>query len=153
MKDYPLKEIVAVNDGSKDSTFKILEKMANKHREVKAIDCRENRGKANALHIACHASKGEFLICIDSDAILAPKAAHYLVYHFLHKGERVGAVTGNPRNRNRDTLFSRLQIVEYSSIIGAIKRTQRNIRENYDRLRRSRCVSEKSTCRCRVMGP
>ncbi|MES9684263.1 glycosyltransferase, partial [Gottfriedia acidiceleris] len=64
--DYPLKEIIAVNDGSKDSTFLILEKMANKHREVKAIDCRENRGKANALHIACHASKGEFLVCIDS---------------------------------------------------------------------------------------
>ncbi|SFD66483.1 poly-beta-1,6-N-acetyl-D-glucosamine synthase [Bacillus sp. UNCCL81] len=123
--DYPLKEIIAVNDGSKDSTFKILEKMANKHREVKAIDCRENRGKANALHIACHASKGEFLVCIDSDAILAPKAAQYLIYHFLHSGERLGAVTGSPRIRNRDTLLSRLQIVEYSSIIGAIKRTQR----------------------------
>nr|WP_286163701.1 poly-beta-1,6-N-acetyl-D-glucosamine synthase [Bacillus sp. AFS088145] len=123
--DYPLKEIIAVNHGSKDSTFKVLEKIANKHREVKAIDCRENRGKANALHIACHASKGEFLVCIDSDAILAPKAAQYLIYHFLHSGERLGAVTGNPRIRNRDTLLSRLQIVEYSSIIGAIKRTQR----------------------------
>ncbi|MEE6452354.1 poly-beta-1,6-N-acetyl-D-glucosamine synthase [Gottfriedia acidiceleris] len=125
--DYPLKEIIAVNDGSNDSTFKILEQMANKHSMVKAIDCRENRGKANALHIACHASKGEFLVCIDSDAILAPKAAQYLIYHFLHSGERLGAVTGNPRIRNRDTLLSRLQIVEYSSIIGAIKRTQRII--------------------------
>ncbi|MEH7451346.1 glycosyltransferase [Gottfriedia acidiceleris] len=103
----------------------MLEKIANKHREVKAIDCRENRGKANALHIACHASKGEFLVCIESDAILAPKGAQYLIYHFLHSGERLGAVTGNPRIRNRETLLSRLQIVEYSSIIGAIKRTQR----------------------------
>ncbi|MEK1828459.1 glycosyltransferase family 2 protein [Priestia megaterium] len=37
----------------------------------------------------------------------------------------MGAVTGNPRIRNRNTLLSRIQLVEYSSIIGSIKRTQR----------------------------
>ncbi|OAS85390.1 poly-beta-1,6 N-acetyl-D-glucosamine synthase [Metabacillus litoralis] len=122
---YPKKEIIAVNDGSTDDTFKILRRLAKQHQDLKVIDCQENRGKANALIIACHASKAEYLICVDSDALLDQYAAHYLIYHFLHKGERLGAVTGNPRIRNRDTLLSRLQIVEYASIIGAIKRTQR----------------------------
>lgn len=122
---YPKKEIIVVNDGSNDNTFKILRRLVQQHKELKIIDCQENRGKANALHIACHASKGEFIVCVDSDAILDPYAAHYLIYHFLHKGERLGAVTGNPRIRNRDTLIGRIQIVEYASIIGAIKRTQR----------------------------
>ncbi|MGG3467241.1 poly-beta-1,6-N-acetyl-D-glucosamine synthase [Neobacillus pocheonensis] len=122
---YPKKEIIAINDGSSDNTFHILRRLVEQYNELKVIDCKENRGKANALHIACHASNGEFLVCVDSDAILDPYAAHYLIYHFLHKGERLGAVTGNPRIRNRDTLISRLQIVEYASIIGAIKRTQR----------------------------
>ncbi|MGM7719209.1 poly-beta-1,6-N-acetyl-D-glucosamine synthase [Metabacillus sp. Hm71] len=122
---YPKKEIIVVNDGSKDDTFKILRKLAKQHQDLKVIDCQENRGKANALIIATHASNAEYLVCVDSDALLDPYAAHYLVYHFLHKGERLGAVTGNPRIRNRDTLISRLQIVEYASIIGAIKRTQR----------------------------
>jgi biofilm PGA synthesis N-glycosyltransferase PgaC len=122
---YPKKEIIAVNDGSTDDTFKILRRLAKRYQDLKVIDCQENRGKANALIIACHASKAEYLICVDSDALLDPYAAHYLIYHFLHKGERLGAVTGNPRIRNRDTLISRLQIVEYASIIGAIKRTQR----------------------------
>ncbi|QNF29942.1 poly-beta-1,6-N-acetyl-D-glucosamine synthase [Metabacillus elymi] len=122
---YPKKEIIAVNDGSTDDTFKILRRLAKQHQDLKIIDCQENRGKANALIIACHASKAEYLICVDSDALLDQYAAHYLIYHFLHKGERLGAVTGNPRIRNRDTLLSRLQIVEYASIIGAIKRTQR----------------------------
>jgi biofilm PGA synthesis N-glycosyltransferase PgaC len=38
---------------------------------------------------------------------------------------RVGAVTGNPRVRNRATLLGKLQVGEFSSIIGLIKRSQR----------------------------
>ena len=43
----------------------------------------------------------------------------------LANGPRVGAVTGNPRIRNRSTLLGRLQVGEFSSIIGLIKRAQR----------------------------
>ena len=38
---------------------------------------------------------------------------------------RVGAVTGNPRVRNRTSLLAKIQVGEYSNIIGLIKRTQR----------------------------
>lgn len=122
---YTNKEIIAVNDGSKDKTGEILHKLAKKYDNLKVIDCKENRGKATALKLATFASKAEYLICVDSDAVLDPYAAHYLIYHFLHNGERLGAVTGNPRIRNRDTLLAKLQIVEYASIIGVIKRSQR----------------------------
>ena len=47
-----------------------------------------------------------------------------LVKH-LHESVRVGAVTGNPRIRNRSTLLGKLQVGEFSSIIGMIKRAQR----------------------------
>lgn len=122
---YPDFEIIAVNDGSSDKTGDLLKLLANKYDCLKVIDCHENRGKANALHIASHASKNEFLICVDSDAILDDNAPYHLIKHFLKNGERVGAVTGNPRIRNRDTILGKLQLVEYSSIIGSIKRTQR----------------------------
>jgi poly-beta-1,6-N-acetyl-D-glucosamine synthase len=122
---YPHKEIIVVNDGSRDRTAEILHRLVKQYDELRVIDCKENKGKANALHIACHAARSEYLIAIDSDAILDEYAAHYLIHHFFHSGERLGAVTGNPRIRNRDTLLSRLQLVEYASIIGAIKRTQR----------------------------
>ena len=122
---YKNKEIIAVNDGSQDRTGEILHRLAMQHDNLRVIDCKENRGKATALKLATFASKAEYLICVDSDAVLDPYAAHYLIYHFFHHGERLGAVTGNPRVRNRDTLLARLQIVEYASIIGAIKRAQR----------------------------
>jgi poly-beta-1,6-N-acetyl-D-glucosamine synthase len=122
---YKNKEIIAVNDGSKDKTGEILHRLEKQYDSLKVIDCRENRGKATALKLATFASKTEYLVCVDSDAILDPYAAHYLIYHFLHRGERLGAVTGNPRIRNRDTLLAKLQIVEYASIIGIIKRAQR----------------------------
>ena len=43
--------------------------------------------------------------------------------HFLNP--RVGATTGNPCVRNRSTLLARLQVGEFSSIVGLIKRAQR----------------------------
>lgn len=122
---YPHLEIIAVNDGSSDNTGEILIGLQKQYKKLRVIDCKENRGKANALHIAAHASTSEYLLCIDSDAILDDAAPYYLIHHFLERGERVGAVTGNPRIRNRDTLLSKMQLVEYSSIIGSIKRTQR----------------------------
>ncbi|CAM4317222.1 poly-beta-1,6-N-acetyl-D-glucosamine synthase [Bacillus manliponensis] len=124
---YPHLEIIAVNDGSHDKTGEILIALASTYERLRVIDCRENRGKANALHIAAHAAKSEYLLCVDSDAFLDQDAPYYLMRHFLMRGERLGAVTGNPRIRNRDTLLSRMQLVEYSSIIGSIKRTQRII--------------------------
>ncbi len=36
----------------------------------------------------------------------------------------LGAVTGNPRVRNRSTVLGKLQVAEFSSIIGLIKRSQ-----------------------------
>jgi biofilm PGA synthesis N-glycosyltransferase PgaC len=44
--------------------------------------------------------------------------------HFIN-GPRVGAVTGNPRIRTRSTLLGRVQVGEFSAIIGMIKRAQR----------------------------
>ena len=124
---YPHYEIIGVNDGSKDNTGKVLIQLSEEYANLRVIDCKENRGKANALHIAALASRSEYLICLDSDALLDEKAPFYLVWHFIEHGERVGAVTGNPRIRNRDSLLAKLQIVEYASIIGSIKRTQRII--------------------------
>ncbi len=45
--------------------------------------------------------------------------------HQLTSYPRVGAVTGNPRIINRSSILGKLQVGEFSSIIGLIKRAQR----------------------------
>ena len=125
--DYPNYEIIAINDGSSDNTSAILAELTNKYKKLRFINLKENCGKANALYLGLIASKGEILVSVDADSYLAPDALKYIVPHFTNKnnGERVGAVTGNPRVRNRSSLLSKIQLCEYSSIISMVKRTQR----------------------------
>ncbi|WP_281950496.1 poly-beta-1,6-N-acetyl-D-glucosamine synthase [Nitrosophilus kaiyonis] len=122
--NYPNFEIIAVNDGSKDKTGEILKDLEEKYSELRVIEFETNQGKAMGLNCAAMVSKGEYLVCIDGDTILDPDAIHWMIHHFL-TGPRVGAVTGNPRIRNRSTLLGKIQIGEFSAIVGMIKRAQR----------------------------
>ena len=121
---YPDYEVIAINDGSRDDTGARLDALAARHPRLRVIHLSRNLGKANALRMGALAARSEYLVCIDGDAMLESHALHWMVWH-LTSGPRVGAVTGNPRIRNRSTLLGRLQVGEFSSIIGMIKRAQR----------------------------
>jgi biofilm PGA synthesis N-glycosyltransferase PgaC len=123
-QDYPDFEIIAVNDGSKDNTGSILNELTEIYPRLRVLHFTKNQGKAMGLRMAALASNSEFLVCIDGDALLDRYATRWLVWHLV-TGPRVGAVTGNPRIRNRSSLLGRLQVGEFSSIIGLIKRAQR----------------------------
>lgn len=123
-QNYPNYEIIAVNDGSKDNTLEILQELAAKHDNVRVVNLATNQGKAVGLRTAALMANSEYLICIDGDALLAPNAAAWLVRHFIDH-PNVGAVTGNPRIRNRSTLLGKIQVGEFSAIVGMIKRAQR----------------------------
>jgi biofilm PGA synthesis N-glycosyltransferase PgaC len=123
-QDYPEFEVIAINDASTDETPNLLDDLARKSERLRVIHFESNQGKALGLRTAAAAANNEILVCIDGDAILEKNAARWLVWHFA-KGPRVGAVTGNPRVRNGTTLLGKIQIGEFSSIIGLIKRAQR----------------------------
>lgn len=122
--DYPDFEVIAINDGSTDDTGEILERMAAEHPRLRVVHLAKNQGKAMGLQAGALLARHEILICIDGDALLDRHAAHWLVRHFVRSPE-VAAVTGNPRIRNRSTLLGRVQVGEFSSIVGTIKRAQR----------------------------
>jgi len=123
-QDYPDFEIIAIDDGSRDDTGRILDELTETYPQLRVLHFPENQGKAMGLRMAALAADSDYLICIDGDALLDRFATRWLMWH-LATGARVGAVTGNPRIRNRSTLLGRLQVGEFSSIIGLIKRAQR----------------------------
>jgi poly-beta-1,6-N-acetyl-D-glucosamine synthase len=123
--NYPAYEVIVVNDGSTDQTARILNRISPPHAEwLKVIHLQPNSGKSKALNTGILFCKGQFVVTLDADSYLDPNALLWMMDHLVAY-PRVGAVTGNPRVLNRTTLLSRIQIGEYSSIIGLIKRTQR----------------------------
>lgn len=122
--DYPHFEVIAINDGSSDNTAEVLNAMVAKYPNLRVVHLAENQGKAMALQAGSLVTEAEFLIGIDGDALLDPHAAQWMMRHF-QQDPSVAAVTGNPRIRNRSTLLGRIQVGEFSSIVGMIKRAQR----------------------------
>ena len=122
---YPDFEVLAINDGSRDNTAEVLDRMAAANPRLRVVHLAQNQGKAMALQTGSLLARNEILIGIDGDALLDPHCAHWLVRHFMADLE-VAAVTGNPRIRNRSTLLGRVQVGEFSSIVGMIKRAQKN---------------------------
>lgn len=122
---YPNFEVIAINDGSRDRTGEILDALADEFPRLRVIHNLKNQGKAVGLNTAALLTHAEILVGIDGDARLDPCCLHWLVRHFDEPD--VGAVTGNPRVRTRSTLLGRLQVGEFSSIVGLIKRAQRSI--------------------------
>ncbi|HSN64845.1 MAG TPA: poly-beta-1,6-N-acetyl-D-glucosamine synthase [Azonexus sp.] len=123
--EYPNFEVVAINDGSRDRTGELLNALAARFPKLRVVHQVENQGKAVGLNTAALLTKAEILVGIDGDARLDPYSLHWLVGHFDQ--HEVAAVTGNPRVRNRSTLLGRIQVGEFSSIVGLIKRAQRSV--------------------------
>lgn len=124
--NYPSFEIIAINDGSSDDTGGILGRLTQDVDNLRVINLTRNYGKATALKVGALASNAEFIMCIDADALLDKDALFWMMKNF-EEGPRVGAVTGNPRVVNKTSLLARIQIGEFSAIVGMVKRTQRNI--------------------------
>ncbi len=87
------------------------------------VNLASNQGKAVALRTAALLANSEYLVCIDGDALLGHESIPWLLRHF-QADPQVGAVTGNPRIRTRSTLLGKLQVGEFSAIVGLIKRAQ-----------------------------
>lgn len=119
---YPKLEVVVVDDASTDGTPQVLSDLVAAGR-VRLIEKRKNEGKAMALNDALPCLRGELVLIIDADAWPEPDLLDYLVPHF--RTARVGAVTGNPKVANRETFLSKLQIIEFTSIVSVLRRAQR----------------------------
>jgi len=110
LTDYPDFEIIFVDDGSKDNTYKKILALYEDHPGVKVIT-KPNGGKASALNYGINVANGEILVCIDADTVLKSDAVSLMVRAFSNP--KVAAVAGNVKVGNRNNLLTRWQSIEY----------------------------------------
>ncbi|MFT4848881.1 MAG: glycosyltransferase involved in cell wall biosynthesis [Sediminicola sp.] len=62
-----LYELIFIDDGSTDDSWKLIQKLAVEHLEIKAIQFSKNFGKSQALHAGFALAKGDVVITMDAD--------------------------------------------------------------------------------------
>ena len=60
-------EVILVDDGSRDNSWKVIQKLVDEHSNYKAIRFRRNYGKSAALHNGFEAASGDVVITMDAD--------------------------------------------------------------------------------------
>jgi hyaluronan synthase len=97
-------EVIAINDGSIDGTNEILDNIRDKYPSLKVIH-QARGGKRNAVATGYYASKGRYLVHIDSDSIIDEAAITEMVRTF-NANPNIGIVVGEIRigNANDSTL-------------------------------------------------
>src|SRR5688500_10571825 len=74
------KEIVMVDDGSKDGTRAILTKLAKKHPEITLVFQKVNQGKGAALRKGILKTTGDVVVIQDADLEYDPQEYKRLLY-------------------------------------------------------------------------
>lgn len=124
-------EVLVINDGSTDTTQEILERLQVTYPRLRTLHIQENKGKAHAFDIGMFFAKGEYLLSNDADTIPEPDALMKYMNFFIHNQDlNTAAVTANMDVQNRSTLLGKSQTVEFSSIVGVIKRSQSAINDS-----------------------
>ncbi|MFI9493784.1 MULTISPECIES: glycosyltransferase [Streptomyces] len=105
--DYPI-EVVVIDDGSTDGTADVVEAMGIPN--VRVVRQR-NGGKPAALNNGIAHARYDIVVMMDGDTVFEPSTVRELVQPF--GDPRVGAVAGNAKVGNRDSMIGAWQHIEY----------------------------------------
>ncbi|MCX4236022.1 bifunctional polysaccharide deacetylase/glycosyltransferase family 2 protein [Streptomyces ortus] len=101
-------EIIVVDDGSTDGTKEIAEALGMPN--VRVIR-QENAGKPAALNNGVRHASHDIVVMMDGDTVFEADTVRQLVQPFADPG--IGAVAGNAKVGNRDTVIGAWQHIEY----------------------------------------
>ncbi len=102
--DKITKEIIVIDDGSKDKTPEILKKVKKDNPEINIIIHEKNKGKGSAIQTGIKAATGDIILIQDADLEYNPKDIPKLIAPILSK--KVEVVYGT-RLRMKPVIFGK----------------------------------------------
>jgi len=99
-------EIIYIDDGSSDGSWKIVEQLSKEHQQIKAIQFRRNYGKSAALNEGFKEARGDVVITMDSDLQDSPDEIPEL-YRMIVE-EKLDIVSGWKKKRHDSTLMKNI---------------------------------------------
>ncbi len=116
-------EIIAVNDGSTDSTPDIIDSYCKKHANIRRID-QENSGVSAARNNGLEHSAGEFVLFLDSDDLITADTLELFYNRLTETGADVGICRlerfgygGSEFNPYADSLAAKDKIDVYDRLL------------------------------------
>jgi len=113
--DYPKdkREIIIVNDGSKDRTEEIVRRIMKNHKEVRLLN-KKNSGKADSLNQGIKMAKGAIIAIVDADSQPTKESVKRMIGYF--EKDDVAAVTSRVLIKNKRNFIEKFQEVDYAVI-------------------------------------
>jgi len=108
--NYPKEklEIIAIDDGSKDSTLKEMKEFQGTHPSLQIFH-KENGGKHTALNLGIEHSKGDIIGCVDADCIVEKEALRKMVKYF----DQASIVISTIKIMHPKNILEGIQYAEY----------------------------------------
>lgn len=124
---YPNFEIIVIDDGSTDDTYEKAMVVSQESSDISVrVVTKRNGGKAEALNTGMTLARGEFVLNMDGDTKLTSNTLRACVRHF--ENPMVGAVAGNVKVLNRDSIWSKIQALEYVEGLAMARKAQSYMR-------------------------
>lgn len=111
-------EVVVINDHSSDKTEEVVNAWTKKNPEISLTllsQDAEHHGKKNALTYGIGQAKGEIVVTTDGDCIVQSGWLTSIADAF---SPQVKLLVGAVRLRDDRSFFSKLQVVEFASLVG-----------------------------------
>lgn len=113
-------EIIFIDDGSKDNSYKILKRLKRRNKRIKIIKLRANFGKSYALARGFENAKGKIIITLDADLQDDPGEIPKLIKKIDEGYDLVGGWR-KKRHDSRTKRISSLLFNKGTSLISGVK--------------------------------
>ena len=108
-------EIIFIDDGSSDKSWKVIKDLSKEHQEIKGLRFIKNYGKSQALNAGFKLAKGQFIGTLDADLQDSPEELPSMIKKLID--EDLDLVSGWKKTRYDNFIFKNLPSIFFNFVV------------------------------------